>query len=131
MMKKCSTICFSHFPVLLSVKEQLLLLSQTDIIIAMHGAALALDVFMPPGGGVIEITTANIRNVNWHMEAIAKWTGHIFQRYMNKNVDLEERTENDKVLSIEIIPDKIIETVQEVSRTMCVEKLKSVFNGKL
>lgn len=39
----------------ITIKEQLRIIAETDIIIAMHGAGLTLELFLPPNGGVIEL----------------------------------------------------------------------------
>ncbi len=40
---------------LLPVRDQLQAISQTDILIGMHGAAFAFGLFLPSGAGEIEM----------------------------------------------------------------------------
>ena len=46
----------------LAIEEQLHLISKTDIIVAMHGAGLMLELFLPPRGGVIELLPLKLKN---------------------------------------------------------------------
>ena len=48
---------------LMSVKEQIHLMSRTDVFFGVHGAGHTMAVYMPPGGMVVEITTPSKRSV--------------------------------------------------------------------
>ncbi|XP_063728405.1 uncharacterized protein LOC134855968 [Symsagittifera roscoffensis] len=55
---------------LMSVKEQIHLMSRTDVFFGVHGAGHTMAVYMPPGGMVVEITTPSKRS-NGHMKQVA------------------------------------------------------------
>ena len=59
----------------LSGKQQIELMSKTDIFFAIHGAGHVMSTFMPPGGVVIEVTIpSKVGNTN--MQKVAENAGH-------------------------------------------------------
>ena len=73
----------------LGVSAQLELLSKTDIMIGMHGAAFGFSLLLPQGGGIIELYQKGPAK-NWHMEYLAKWNKLHHSTWSNKNGRLED-----------------------------------------
>ncbi len=73
----------------LSFKEQLGLVSETDILIGMLGAGLTHALFLPPHAGVIELRPSYWTQTDLYFQAIAKWRGLHYQRWKNRNKFLE------------------------------------------
>ncbi len=73
---------------LLSLRDQLATITQTDILIGMHGAAFAFTFFMSPGGGAIELFPWKYPK-NWHMQYLAKWNKVKYARWLNVNRNME------------------------------------------
>lgn len=75
---------------LYNVTTQLRIISKTDIFIGMHGAGLAYSMFLPPHSVVIELFPAYYKGMNWHMEFIARRSGHFYRSWRNRNNRLED-----------------------------------------
>ena len=56
-----------------TMKMQLQLISETDILIGMHGAGLAHTLFLPPHAGLIELYPKYWPTANRHFRAMAQW----------------------------------------------------------
>ncbi|XP_067667634.1 uncharacterized protein [Haliotis asinina] len=70
----------------LTIREQIQLMTETDILIGVHGAGLALSLFQVPGTGLIELFPHGYRNN--HMEHLAVWSGkHYNSWYSNSRID--------------------------------------------
>ena len=74
-----------------NVTEQLRLISQSNIYIGMHGAAMTFSIFLPPKSAVIELYPQYYKSTNWHMTMTAKWAGHQYFEWHNKDSKLEEK----------------------------------------
>ena len=57
----------------LTMKMQLQLISETDILIGMHGAGLAHTLFLPSHAGLIELYPKYWPTANRHFRAMAQW----------------------------------------------------------
>lgn len=66
----------------ISVDEQLRVAATTDIMVAMHGAALTYPLYMPPHGGVIEFWPKD-RDMWRCFEHIATLAGLAYERWEN------------------------------------------------
>jgi len=62
----------------ISVKEQILIMSKTDILIGIHGAAMTNLLFLPPTATIIEYVLGDGFMVNNHFRDFAKWTGRSY-----------------------------------------------------
>ena len=100
----------------LPVTQQISIVSQSDILVGMHGAALAFSVFLQPGSGVIELFPAkDMGHGNWHMQYLAKWSQVNYLIWRNKDKSLENRTEK----STYIPSSTMIRLLSEIHSTMC------------
>ena len=63
----------------LSAKDQIRVMSSTDIFFGMHGAGHVMSTFMPPGGVVIELTIDS-KASNANMRKVAENAGHTHLR---------------------------------------------------
>ncbi|CAC5418349.1 XYLT [Mytilus coruscus] len=94
---------------LMSMTEQLKLISETDIIIAMHGAGLMLELFLPPKGGLIELLPRNPKNFSKKQYDLFKnITRHIPLHYLQwQNKDRRNEVSDGYTY----IPTKIVESL--------------------
>lgn len=98
-----------------TMTEQLQFLAHTDVLIGMHGAAMTLSMFMPPGGAVIELWPRYQRNYNWHMEAIARWSGHRYYSWRNRNSSQEDAASGYTTVP----PDVVVSRVMQAYTDLC------------
>ena len=95
----------------LGIEEQLYLLANSDILVGMHGAAMAFSVFMPPGSAVIELYPSYYPGSNWHMEYIALWSGHHYVEWHNKNARLDDKKRGYSTIpteQLQLLVDKAV-----------------------
>ena len=88
-----------------SLYTQLSLLSTTDIIIGMHGAALSYALLLPQRAVLVEIFPLT-QSENWHMEYIARWSHVHYIRYRN-----EDYQHHDFINDTTSVPADVIETL--------------------
>ncbi|XP_067667635.1 uncharacterized protein [Haliotis asinina] len=70
----------------LTIREQIQLMTETDILIGVHGAGLALSLFQVPGTGLIELFPYEYkRHRNNHMEHLAVWSGKLYNSWYSNN----------------------------------------------
>ena len=70
----------------LSFKEQLEIITQTDILLSMHGAGLSHILFLPPHAGVVEMfPTYWLKYGMNHFRTMARWKGLHYQSWQNFN----------------------------------------------
>lgn len=74
---------------LYSMKKQLELVSQTDILMGMHGAGLSHTLFLPPHAGLIEFYPSEGDVSNIHFRAMAKWRQLRYLKWQNSEPDNE------------------------------------------
>lgn len=74
---------------LLSLREQLKLATETDILVGMHGAALAFSLFLPASASVIELYTRDRGVQNQHYRNLNFWTQ---RRYQALDIDATDGT---------------------------------------
>ena len=75
-----------------SMGEQLKYISETDILIGMHGAALSHSLFLQRGRAMIELMPSYVNPV-WknHFIVMAKWRRLIYERWVNTHSSLEHK----------------------------------------
>ena len=98
----------------LNVSAQLELLSKTDIMIGMHGAAFGFSLFLPQGGGIIELYPKGPAK-NWHMEYLAKWNKLHYSTWSNTNSNLEDFV--NKYTTVP--PDVVLMLLNKMTRKIC------------
>ena len=98
----------------LSVSAQLVLLSKTDIVIGMHGAAFGFSLLLPQGGGIIELYPKGPAK-NWHMEYLAKWNKLHHSTWSNTNQNLEDFV--NKYTTVP--PDVVLMLLNKMIRNVC------------
>ncbi len=99
---------------LLSIRDQLKLLSQTDVMIGMHGAAFGFSLFLPPGGGVIEMYPG--RGQNWHMKRLASANN---LHYLHMMSTKEDKTSGFSTIS----PTQVEDSLRAVSAKICTRRV--------
>ena len=98
----------------MAITDQISLVSQCDILVGMHGAALAYSVFLQPGSGMIELFPFGEGN-NWHMKYLAKWSRVHYLKWINTNISLENKAEK----STEIPPGVVVNLLSNLHLKMC------------
>ena len=98
----------------LGVSAQLELLSKTDIMIGMHGAAFGFSLLLPKGGGIIELYPKGPAK-NWHMEYLAKWNTLHYSTWSNKNGRLEDFV--NKYTTVP--PDIVLTLLNKMIQNIC------------
>lgn len=81
---------------LLTMKEQLELMQDTDVLIGMHGAGMVNVLWLPPGASVIEIFPK--RKKRWGYRNLCQYTGCRYRDYRGGR-DQNGRSQ-DKVLDV-------------------------------
>lgn len=71
------------------MREQLAIIMNTTILVAMHGAALTHTLFLPTGGGLVELFPIYYDEKNVHFKAICQWRGLHYEFYANKLPKME------------------------------------------
>ena len=97
----------------LSPREQLALISNTDLLIGMHGAAFGFSLFLPSGGGAIEMFPQYV-SANWHMEYLVKWAGVQYRSWKNKDKKLEDTKNRYTTVPPKILTDLINSLITKV-----------------
>lgn len=67
----------------ISLREQLLVINETDLLIGMHGAGMTHAMFLPEGARVFEIFPRNFPPSNDHFRNITLWRRQPYQRWQN------------------------------------------------
>ncbi|XP_046382192.2 beta-1,2-xylosyltransferase RCN11-like [Haliotis rufescens] len=68
---------------MLPMKQQLELISNTDILLGMHGAGMSHTLFLPKHAGVLEFYPIYWSQANQHFRAMASWRGLPYQTWQN------------------------------------------------
>jgi glycoprotein 2-beta-D-xylosyltransferase len=99
---------------LLKMKDQLKVISTTDILIGMHGAGLSHTLFLPKHGGLIEIYPTYWSDSNIHFKAMAKWRQLKYRNWINR--DGSKELSNHYTI---VDTRAIIELLRQMRSTMC------------
>ena len=96
----------------LSVAEQVRLMADTDIVIAMHGAALSYEFVMPDNSGILELFP--VYHPPWdHYRNIALLRGLHYRRWENKDEALE-RPGKETIIPAEVVMDAIESLISSI-----------------
>ena len=98
----------------LTMYQQLHLITHTDIMIGMHGAAFAFITFLPTHAGVVELYPKG-SSQNWHMGNLAKWKGHFYKAYMST-------VPQDSNRATKLSTKLVISLIEEAMTKMCAAK---------
>ena len=69
----------------LSVREQLAIALETDVLVGMHGAGLVHALFLPPWAGIVELYPAYQSTRLRHFRRLAAWRGLAYRRWRNRD----------------------------------------------
>lgn len=98
----------------LDIKSQLDIISNTNILIGMHGAGLTHAFFLPKHSALLEIIPNYWQRAKDHFQSIAQWRNLIYQSWTNNDTTLE----TDEHISY--IPPDVIQTMtKNVHKLMC------------
>ncbi|XP_052782042.1 uncharacterized protein LOC128218417 [Mya arenaria] len=99
---------------LLSMKDQLTLISRTDILIGMHGAGLTHTLFLPKHAGLIELYPNYWPTANVHFQAMARWRNLKYLQWQNTDPS-NERANKYTVINT----NDVVEMVEDIHALMC------------
>ena len=98
-----------------TISQQLRYVANTDILIGMHGAALAFSPFLQEHSAMVELFPHAYRQTNWHMQKLAEWSGHKYINWRNMDVALE-----DEVLQYTTVPvSEMTKLLTQAYRAIC------------
>lgn len=97
-----------------SMKMQLQLISETDVLIGMHGAGLSHALFLPPHAGLIELYPNYWPTANRHFRAIATWRHLHYSVWSNSD---SRRELPDKYTEID--EKAVVKMVHEMHHILC------------
>ena len=72
-----------------NMQQQLRMISDTDMLIGMHGAGLTHALFLPSHGAVLEFLPNYWSATNIHFEAFSRWSGLHYLRWVNDDPENE------------------------------------------
>ena len=91
-----------------SMREQLEFVTDTDIMIGMHGAGLVHSLFLPPHGALVELFPNQLSRLT-HFRSIALWHGLKYKSWFNNAIFAAEITYVDPVVVNDIVNDLLKE----------------------
>ena len=105
-----------------SMDKQLQMISQTDILIGMHGAGLTHAMFLPDHAGLIELVPTYWSSAMDHFMAIAQWRNLHYERWVNN--DPHDEMPNESTL----VPPGVVQVfIKSMLRKMkCMEDFEDV-----
>lgn len=83
----------------LPMREQLLLVRDTDVLVGMHGAGLSHTLFLPRRAALIEFYPTYWSPDNAHFRKMAEWRGLHYARWVNQDQHLENNRESSTIPS--------------------------------
>ena len=98
----------------ITIQQQLQIVADTDILIGMHGAALAFSIFLAPGAGLIEMFPATGKS-NWHMEMLAHWSHVHYISWKNH----QRRNEYVRSRSTRVPPETVVSLLKVIHTMIC------------
>ncbi|CAH1786626.1 unnamed protein product [Owenia fusiformis] len=96
----------------LDIGKQLRTISNTDILIGMHGAALAYSIFLPIGSTVIELFPNKGRN--WHFEYLAKWNKCFYQSWYNNDTQRFDSNGTSMTIPANVIRSELRNAIDNI-----------------
>lgn len=98
----------------LTMAEQLQMISETDILIGMHGAGLSHTLFLPIHAGLIELFPTYWPSANKHFRAMAQWRHLHYLVWANTE---QSRELPDKYTLVD--KDAVVKMVHEMHHKIC------------
>ena len=92
----------------MTMKEQLMKMMETNVLIGVHGAGLTYALFLPPNATVIELMVPS-RQGNNHFLHLSKWSDHRYERIKckeNRNGYVQINTQQLSNVIMKIIEHK-------------------------
>ena len=109
---------------LLPMKTQLDHMTNTDILIGMHGAGLAHALFLPTHAAVLELFPGYWNKPSEQFKAICSWRNLIYDSWTNTNAEQESQIKD----TVAVDTAAIVRKIANIKRAMCPS---SVINFKL
>ena len=102
----------------LSVKEQLQLVIETDILLGMHGAGLTHSLFLPVHAGVIEfLPHPDSWNLSdGHFRGISRWRNLRYIRWQNDDRANEVVTGVATDIPVSVLKEKVSDMIQQICK---------------
>ena len=101
------------------VRQQVELVANTDVMMGMHGAAMAFSLLLPRHAAVVELYPHYYGYANWHMKKLARWSHHKYFSYK-----LPKALDDLKTFSTTVPVDVAIELLTKALQAVCKERLK-------
>ena len=101
----------------LSMKSQLSIVSNADVLVGMHGAGLTHTLFLPSHAGLIELVPEYFSPLG-HFEGLARWRGLHYLRWINEDVSNEKSGKRTR-----IPPSVFRKTLFDMKQKICGGKL--------
>lgn len=98
---------------LFEMDQQLKFVTETDILIGMHGAGLTHTMFLPKHAGMIELLPTYWSAANEHFHAIARWRHIHYRQWTNTNPDNEAPNHFTKIPP-EVLNSMVLDMVKVV-----------------
>lgn len=98
----------------LPMKEQLQIISNTDVLLGMHGAGLSHTLFLSPHAALLEFYPTYWPQANKHFRSFASWRRLHYQSWQNQ--DQENEHENHRTF---IPPEIVIRMAKEARKNIC------------
>jgi len=102
----------------LTLRQQLLLVASSDVVVAMHGAGLTHAFFLPAKSGLVEMVPGRLAAGNRHFQAIARWRHIEYERWTSQRPEDDSPETN---YSTYVPPDIIDKLVKRVTQKMCTQ----------
>lgn len=101
----------------LSMKRQLSIVSNADILVGMHGAGLTHTLFLPGHAGLIELVPEYFPPLG-HFEGLARWRDLYYLRWINLEVGNEKSGKRTR-----IPPSVFRKTLFDMKQKICAVKI--------
>ncbi|XP_060074228.1 uncharacterized protein LOC132553950 [Ylistrum balloti] len=89
-----------------SIKDQILIIYNTSVLIGVHGAGLAYTLLLRPGATMLEMFPASYKKMpNNHFQQFAEWGGSWYERWFSKD---KSRSNNEWIKIPVEVPENII-----------------------
>jgi len=98
---------------LLSMEDQLRLITQTDVLIGMHGAGLAHALMLQKHAAMVELIPSYYGSENNHFADLARWSGISYLKWINMDFR-SERPNFQTVVPLAVINDIIERAVKHI-----------------